>query len=214
MNGTALRTGGAYSFAVVLLAAGRSQRMGQPKLLLPWNQTSILGHLLAQWQDLGAEQIVVVHAAGDLALGAELSHLKVPQEHRISNPTPEHGMFGSIQCAARWAGWRGSLTHWAIVLGDQPHLRRDTLRAVLALSGAQPDKVCQPAKSGHHRHPALFPKAVFAQLANTAAPNLKEFLKSLPGQVVACELDDPGLELDIDRPGDYEKALELARAKS
>jgi len=35
---------------VVILAAGASSRMGQPKLLLPWNDTSVLGDLLNQWK--------------------------------------------------------------------------------------------------------------------------------------------------------------------
>jgi len=203
-----------FRLAVVLLAAGRSQRMGRPKLLLPWNNTSILGHLLAQWQHLGAEQIAVVCASDDRALEAELSRLKFPETQRISNPTPEHGMFGSVRCAARWPGWRSPLTHWAIVLGDQPHLRLATLQAVLDLSAARPEKICQPAHGGRARHPVVVPRAVFAQLAVSADANLKEFLEALPGHIVSFESNDPGLNLDIDRPGDYEKALELARANS
>jgi len=37
-----------FAVGVVILAAGRSARMGRPKLLLPWGGTSVLGHLLAQ----------------------------------------------------------------------------------------------------------------------------------------------------------------------
>ena len=43
-----------FSVGVVILAAGRSARMGRPKLLLPWGETSVLGHLIKQWQALGA----------------------------------------------------------------------------------------------------------------------------------------------------------------
>ncbi|HRY59690.1 MAG: NTP transferase domain-containing protein [Verrucomicrobia bacterium] len=45
---------GTPALGVVLLAAGRSARMGKPKLLLPWGDTSVLGHLIRQWQSLGA----------------------------------------------------------------------------------------------------------------------------------------------------------------
>src|SRR5438874_1514761 len=38
---------------VIILAAGRSRRMGRPKMLLPWGNTTVLGHLVAQWQALG-----------------------------------------------------------------------------------------------------------------------------------------------------------------
>ena len=118
-------------------------------------------------------------------------------------------MFSSIQCAAQWPGWEAALTHWAIVLGDQPHLRLQTLRQVLDFSASHPTKVCQPARRGHGRHPVLLPRTVFWQLADSTAGTLKAFLAAKGRHVAICELDDPGLELDIDRPEDYEAARKL-----
>ncbi len=199
-----------FSLGVVILAAGRSARMGKPKLLLPWGHTSVLGHLIEQWQALGAKQIAVVCAPGNQAIQPELDRLRFPAENRIHNPTPERGMFSSIQCAAQWPGWQAVLTHWAIVLGDQPHLQPQTLRRLLDFSAAQPAKVCQPARRGHGRHPALLPKTLFRQLAASTATTLNEFLAARPRQVAHCEVDDPGLEVDIDRPEDYDKAVDIA----
>ena len=194
----------------VILAAGRSSRMGQAKLLLPWGQTSVLGHLLAQWRELGAGQIAVIAAADDPPLHGELERLGFPASERIDNPAPERGMFSSVQCAARWPGWKASLTHWAIVLGDQPHLRLETLRTLLAFGAARPGTVCQPARGGRLRHPVLLPAPVFARLAATTAADLKQFLSACP--VAACEVDDQGLDLDIDRPEDYARALSIRLA--
>src|ERR1017187_5799849 len=143
----------AFSLGVVILAAGRSARMGKPKLLLPWGTTSVLGHLIEEWRALHARQIAVVCATGDPAIQAEMDRLGFPAQNRIINPNPQRGMFSSIQCAAQWPGWQAALTHWAIVLGDQPHLRPQTLRRVLDFSSAHPTKVCQPARRGHGRHP-------------------------------------------------------------
>src|ERR1035438_4891955 len=106
----------AYAVGVVILGAGRSSRMGRPKLLLPWGKTSVLGHLIAQWQALGAKQIAVVCAAADQAVFVELERLGFPATNRICNPAPDRGMFSSVQCAAQWEGWQPALTHWAIVL--------------------------------------------------------------------------------------------------
>lgn len=202
------------TLGVVILAAGRSRRMGRPKLLLPWNASSVLGHVLAEWEALRARQIAVVCAPSDQALQAEVARLNFPSSQLIVNPAPENGMFSSIQTAARWPEWRPELTHWAIVLGDQPHLRQETLRTVLALCVANPDKVCQPAYLGRPRHPVVLPKAVFGRIAPADTPDLKSFLAGLPGRVLACDVEDPGLDLDIDYPADYEKALELARCGS
>jgi Uncharacterized MobA-related protein len=181
--------------------------MGQPKLLLPWGKTSILGHLIGQWTLLGAKQIAVVRSSDDEALNAELNRLNFPERSRIVNPLPERGMFSSIQCAAGWRGWEPILTHWAIVLGDQPHLSLETLRTIIDFSAANPDKVCQPRKHGHRYHPVVLPKKVFEQIRSSTAANLKEFLASC--ETAYCQMADSGLELDIDRPEDYQKALEM-----
>jgi molybdenum cofactor cytidylyltransferase len=198
-----------FSFGAVVLAAGRSSRMGQPKLLLPWGTTSIIGHLLDQWQKQGARQIAVVCAEEDTAIKTELDRLEFPIAQRITNPTPERGMFSSIQCAAGWQGWQSILTHWAIVLGDQPHLQFKTLQTIIDFSAANPDKVCQPRKDGHRYHPVVLPLEAFKQMANTEAANLKDFLVTC--ETAYCEMTDAGLELDIDRPEDYQKAQRLAK---
>jgi molybdenum cofactor cytidylyltransferase len=195
------------SVGAIILAAGRSRRMGRPKLLLPWGGTSVLGHLITQWQALGACHIAVVCALDDTAILAEMDRLAFPAEQRIFNPDPERGMFSSIQCAAQWTGWQVALTHWTLVLGDQPHLREETLRKLLEFSTSQPDAICQPAHNGHRRHPVVLPKAAFHQLANSTATDLNQFLKPLP--TATCELDDAGLDLDLDQPEDYEEALRL-----
>jgi molybdenum cofactor cytidylyltransferase len=250
MNDTAVVVVG-----VVILAAGRSRRMGRPKMLLPWGQTTVLGHLIRQWQELEARhgdevvpplprerenprqaireskdqmynaqipsakslpakgegegftalrQVAVVCAEDDAAIAGELNRLRFPAEQRISNPDTERGMFSSIQCAARWNGWQAELTHWVLVLGDQPHLSDGTLRRLLDFAAEHAGEVCQPIYKGHRRHPVVMPKKIFRELADSAAHDLKHFLSLFAG--ATCEVDDPGLELDMDVPEDYERA--------
>ena len=183
--------------------------MGRPKLLLPWGETSVLGHLIEQWQKLSAEQIAVVCAAGDQAIHGELSRLGFSVENRILNSTPERGMFSSIQCAARWPGWKPDLSHWIIVLGDQPHLQPETLRALIVFAKTHSRKICQPKRNERARHPVLLPKAAFAQLKNSPADNLKQFLQTQAQDLALCEMEDPALDFDMDEPVDYEKAVQL-----
>jgi molybdenum cofactor cytidylyltransferase len=198
-----------FRLGVVLLAAGRSTRMGRPKLLLPWQNTTILGHLLAQWNQLGAVQIAVVHATDDTSILAELDRLNHGNHDRIANPAPEHGMFSSLQCASSWPAWRTELTHVAIVLGDQPHISSDTLRALLAFSSAHTASVTQPYQDGHRRHPVILPKPIFAGVATSDSTDLKQFLAGQ--QLSLFECSDMGLALDIDTPDDYQRALEFVR---
>ena len=146
-------------FGVVILAAGASQRMGRAKMLLRWRDTSVLGHLRNTWEALEAAQICVVHSASDATILAELDHLGHPKGDRISNPQPETGMFGSIQCAARWKGWDPDLTHWLLTLGDQSHLRWETLKSLVERQIINPECICQPALDGRPSTLSFFPES-------------------------------------------------------
>lgn len=199
-----------FSLGAIILAAGRSSRMGRSKLLLPWGETTVLGHSLNLSARLPAAQVAVVHAPADAAIEAELNRLRFPGENRIVNPEPNRGMFSSVQCAARWPGWHATLTHWAIMLGDQPHLQPATLSALAEFSCRHHGTICQPSRRGHPRHPVLLPRDVFVELEGSAAVTLKEFLQSRSANVKCIEFDDPGLDLDLDTMADYQTALQLA----
>ena len=194
---------------VVLLAAGKSDRMGRPKLLLPWGTSSMIGHQIHTWQLLGATQITVVYAKTHQALRDELGRLNFPEGNQILNPQPELGMFSSIRCAAKWRGWIPGLTHWVVTLGDQPHLRLATLQALLRHTTANPNQVCQPRWLDRLCHPVILPKKYFFQLQDSPANTLREFLRSLSPDISGCEIEDPGLDFDIDTPSDYERALSV-----
>jgi molybdenum cofactor cytidylyltransferase len=202
--------GDTFAFGVAILAAGKSSRMGRPKLLLPWGETTILGHLIGQWEKLDAKQIAVVCAVDTQAIQAVLDCLSFPEENMIRNPAPDRGMFSSIRCAATWAGWKPELTHWIITLGDQPHLRPETMRILLDFGTSHPGKICQPLRQGHRRHPVLLPRNVFLKLSSTTARDLKEFLQSMSADLAGWESDDAGLDFDIDEPADYKRALRFA----
>jgi molybdenum cofactor cytidylyltransferase len=200
------RSSSALVLGTVILAAGAARRMGRPKLLLSWGDTSVLGHLLRQWQGLAAAQIAVVCASRDPAIAAELDRLQFPPANRILNPTPEAGMFSSIRCAAVWQGWKPELTHWAIALGDQPHLQSTTLRHLSAFAAAHPQQICQPHHAGRSGHPVVLPKSVFTQLPGAAEETLRQFLGRFASRLARCVVDDPGLHVDLDTPADYAQA--------
>jgi len=193
-------------FAVVILAAGASKRMGRPKMLLPWGQRTVVEHLVDTWTGLGARQIVVIVDAKDEALRQELRRIQFPPDQVISNPEPDRGMFSSVRCAAQWRDWFPALTHWIIALGDQPHLAARTLRLLLADAAIHPHHICQPAYQGRPAHPVVLPVIHFRALAATPASNLKTFLQERQSCVYLADCGDAGLEIDMDHPEDYQTA--------
>ena len=190
---------------VVILAAGKSSRMGRPKLLLPWGSTTVLGHLIATWQALRARQIAVVIDASQRHMVEELDRLHFPGGDRIPNPDPERGMFSSIRCAAAWTGWDAALTHLVVALGDQPQLRPETLGGLLKFGVANRSRICQPRCNGRSRHPILLPKSAFLELRNDPASDLKAYLMAHAEDCSGFDAVDAGLELDLDAPADYER---------
>lgn len=170
----------------------------------------MLGHLLRRWKELGAAQIAVVSAADHQGMQDEMNRLEFPGANRIYNPAPERGMFSSIQCAATWPGWSRELTHWIVTLGDQPHVRQETLQRLLDFGLAHPDAICQPGRGGHRKHPLVLPKQEFEALKSSAASDLKQFLADRHAKLAGFESDDPGLDFDMDRPEDYERARRIS----
>jgi CTP:molybdopterin cytidylyltransferase MocA len=191
---------------VAILAAGESRRMGQPKLCLPWGQTTILGHILAQWREAGAEKIVVVHAPGETPVTRELDRLGIPSAQRIATLAMERGMMGSVVTAAARALQEVALTHLVIAPGDQPHLQTETLRELLRACETSPGKIVRAVFQGKPGHPLALPANVLAELSATSSETLRDFLRLK--EIAVCDLTsrDSGVLLDVDTPDDYARA--------
>jgi molybdenum cofactor cytidylyltransferase len=197
------------STLVAILAAGESKRMGQPKLCLPWGDTTILGHLLAQWREAGAANILVVHGPGETPVSRELDRLGVA--NRIVNSAMERGMMGSIITAAASAMTDKTLTHLVISLGDQPRVRIETLRELLRACDEAPGQVIRLIHDGKAGHPLALPATMLPELSATPAATLRDFLrlKEMPSRDLTS--GDFGILLDVDTPDDYRRATDSAR---
>jgi molybdenum cofactor cytidylyltransferase len=166
---------------------------------------TVLAHLLTLWNSLGANQIAVVCASDSEPLARELDRLGAT--HQVINPHPERGMFSSIQAAAAWPGWHPALTHWAVVLGDQPQVPKATLRKLLDFAASHRSPVCQPSYRGRARHPVILARQPFSRLKSTPLATLREFLHQESPAPTLCALEDPALDLDLDTPADYAAAI-------
>jgi molybdenum cofactor cytidylyltransferase len=196
---------------VAILAAGESRRMGRPKLCLPWGKTTILGHVLGQWRQAGAHDLLVVHApGGETPVVQELDRLGVPPNERAATIAMDRGMMGSVVTAARRALELPGLTHLVIALGDQPQIRTETLRTLLAACSAKPDSILRIAHRGRPGHPLAIPAACLADLGATSTATLRDFLAQIPRAPEDLTCADTGVLLDIDTPAEYAEASRTA----
>ena len=191
------------TFAVVLLAAGASRRMGTCKLLLPWKKKTVLAHLLEQWRKLGVAQIAPVVDASNRMLKSALNDSEFSCDAWIENSFPERGMFSSLQEASRWRGWRSGLTHWIIALGDQPQIEISTLRLLLNASQQNPTRICQPVFCNFAAHPLILPKHHFFELAESYAEDLRTFVRNHEQLRLRIPVNDPTVTADLDTQEEY-----------
>ena len=191
------------AFGVVILAAGASTRMSTCKLLLPWGEKTILTHLLDQWRSTGAAQIAPVVDPSNQPLRKALTHAGLSPSGWIENPSPQLGMFSSLQEASRWTGWLSTLTHWIISLGDQPHIQISTLRLLLDVAKKNPTRICQPSLHGYTAHPIILPASNFRELAQNDVPDLRTYIRRREAFRLRVPVEDAGVSRDLDIPEDY-----------
>jgi len=202
------------SLLIAILAAGESRRMGQPKLCLPWGNTTILGHIRDQWLAADAEKILVIHAPGESPVTRELDRLGVAPENRAPNLAMERGMMGSVVTAATRALEIPSLSHLIISLGDQPQIQTATYKKLLRTCLISPGELVRVVRQGKPGHPLALPANILQELSTTSAETLRDFLRLKEMPVCDLTIDDSGVLLDVDTPADYDQAQNFFNRKT
>ena len=110
----------------LILAAGQSKRMGQPKMVLPWGETTVLGQVIQTFKSAGLEEILVI-TGGDRE---QVEALVGDSARTIFNPNYAEGeMLSSLQVGL--AGLKLSVEAALIGLGDQPQVQERSVRLVV-----------------------------------------------------------------------------------
>lgn len=183
----------AAPFAVVVLAAGGSSRMGRAKQLLPYLGKTLVEHAARVALASGASEVVVVAGAHASEVREALSRLKV---RVIVNPDWEQGMGGSI--ARGVAALSGSIETVVIALGDQPQIPPQHLRDL----ASQGKPVVASSYDGIVGAPAAFARSEFSRLlALSGETGARHLLRS--GDTPPFIIEFARAKVDIDTPEDY-----------
>src|SRR6266508_6897749 len=110
----------------IILAAGESKRMGQPKMLLPWGKMTVLGQVLLTFQEAGIDDIVVITG------GAHEAVEQIVKQHEarsVFNPRFAQGeMLSSLQLGL--AAQKSQVQAALVGLGDQPQVQAGSVRLI------------------------------------------------------------------------------------
>jgi len=201
------------AISTIVLAAGESRRMGQPKLLLPWGDMTVLGQVVATFAAAGALDSLV-KAGGEIVVVTGGAHQQVealvaglPQDYPIRtvyNPGyAEGGMLSSIQVGLRalGPGARAAL----IGLGDQPQVQAETIRCIFAAYVRTRSPLVVPSFQKRRGHPWLVARPFWPEiLALDASTTPRQFLNMHSEQVEYVAADESILQ-DLDTPEDYNR---------
>lgn len=194
--------------AAVVLAAGRSSRMGAAnKLLLPFGDGCVLDAVLRAVTASGfAEIVVVTGAEADAVGGVARKHGARP----VHNVRFAEGMGGSLAIGvAACAPADG----YAVFLGDAPLVTPASIRLLITAFARRPADPTHPAGvvptfNGRRGHPVLFAHALRRELgALTGDEGARGVLARHAAAVVEVPVDDDGILVDVDTPGAYSAAL-------
>jgi molybdenum cofactor cytidylyltransferase len=187
----------------VVLAAGASRRFGSPKLLAPLAGRPVLQHVLDAVAEAGLVDVVVV-------LGAEAAAVRDAvawRNERIEvNPRPVDGLSASLRIGLDAAAEDRTVDAVLVLLGDQPSVRSDVIRAVLAAAETSPQPIIRVRYAGDEApNPVLIRRAAWALAAGLPGDRgLGPLLVERPDLV--AEVAAAGANPDIDTPEDLARA--------
>lgn len=185
----------------IILAAGRSLRMGKNKLLLPFGGKPILRHVIdAALQSSLSPLILVLGSDSD----AIRSHVDLGNVSVIENKDFSCGYGSSLQVGLR--ALSGSCAGAMFLLGDQPLVTVQTIEALLLAFQKEPERWVAPSWNGQRGNPVITPASWFDRIfALKGDTGPREHLKDPSARLKLVDVDDRGVVFDIDSPEDYDR---------
>ena len=145
----------------LVLAAGASTRLGQPKQLLPFGGTTLLGHVVDEARAAAAlDEVVVVigGAADEVRRRVDFAGARV-----VENPAFGDGCATSYRTGLAAMDARAEAV--VILLGDQPGVEHAVIDRVVDEWRRKRDRITLARYQGREGHPLVFARALFDQLA-------------------------------------------------
>lgn len=190
--------------AAIILAAGRSQRMGANKLLLPFRGSTVIGRVVDACLGAPIEQVIVVVRPSADEVRRVLAERTV---NLVENPEAEGDMLSSLRCGLRALP---TIVQTIVVApADQPSLEPALVRRMLqAFHERQVGSarcILVPVHQGRRGHPVVLGARYRDELLTSYdGVGLRGLLKRHPAEVTEWPTDDPTVLQDLDTPADYD----------
>ena len=194
------------SLAGVVLAAGRSARMGSPKALLDFRGYPFVVRILEALEALEVKTRVVV-------LGPDSPRIQPALAGHdcmiVENPEPETGPIASLRGALRALQplQPTAVLVWPV---DLPHVRVATVERILEAHSRTKGSILVPTLAERRGHPVIWGAALFDELLESpdaAREGARAVLHRHEAEVVNVPVDDPAIVDQVNTPDDYERLI-------
>lgn len=185
--------------AALVLAAGRSRRMGTQKLLLPLGGEPVIARVVDQVLASPVDRTFVVIGRDGPAMRQALGARGVAW---VTNPDPEGDMLSSVRCGLR--ALPPDCTGVLAVPGDHPRLEARVIVALVEAFRHGQAGLAVPTHGGRRGHPLLFAARYVPEvLQHHDGRGLRGLLEAHADAVCEVEVAAPGVVEDLDLPADY-----------
>ena len=194
--------------SAIILAAGQSRRMGQPKMLLPWGKTTVVEHVISVFAAADIESILVVTGAAHKQVEQAIANSRAhPRVRIVYNPDYLHGeMLSSLQCGLR-ALMATETTAMLVGLGDQPQVQEGSVRLVCEAFRQTKSLLVVPSFQMRRGHPWLAARPLWEEILDTHPPkSARDFLIKHGDAIHYVDVETPSILADLDTPEDYQKS--------
>ncbi len=189
--------------AAIVLAAGASRRLGQPKQLLMLGGETLLARVIRLANEAGAAPVYVVLGAHRETICANISASSWKQAVPVFNKDWEQGIATSIHAGLNALQENAPPGSAALILScDQARLTVEHLRGLIDGFNSQPEpSIAASSYAGVIGIPAIFPRSLFPHLFALSGDKGARLLLNHP-PCLLIELPFEGGEVDIDLPAD------------
>ena len=194
----------------LILAAGQAKRMGQPKMLLPWGDTTVLGQVIETVQRAGVNDILVVTGGAREQVEEIVAGYGGRVVHNENFKDGE--MLSSLQIGLRvLRGFAVSDSSSAeaalIILGDQPQVEERSVRAVASRFVETRARLVVPSYRMRRGHPWLIARPLWEEILQMNPHQTpRDFLNRHASEIEYVNVDTPSILSDLDTLEDYLKS--------
>lgn len=196
--------------AGIVLAAGESKRMGYPKMILPWADTTVIGQILNILHRADLNDILVItggwHDEVEKALGGY-------QVRTVSNLNyKEGGMLSSVQIGIQALDPEYDAA--LITLGDQPFIKLRVVTSIVKTYRKTRSVLIVPSYEMRRGHPWLVDKILWEEILDLGKDDtLRDFLNINQSLINYVLVNTNSILLDLDTLEDYQNNLPTKKTK-